>query len=172
MSENDNGLVNKLLEERVRGLNYFEIEAKHGIPAAEARALVTEALREVATKDPLELRYLVQVRLEAITKHLWEGLEAGSFKHAEVILRAADQLAVLMDLNQQTIKQQLTIISDEETAQLLAVLKANNRALFTRINALPLNQKAKGALEAWPEWTAEAATEAVEEIVYAEVVEE
>ena len=169
MEEGNNALVGKLLEERVKGLNYFEIEARHGIPAAEAKMLVNEALQEVATKDPLELRYLVQIRLEAITKNLWEGLENGSFKHAEVILRAADQLAMLMDLNQNTIKQQLTIISDEETAQLLEVLKHYSRALHNKVKALPLNKKAMAELEAWPEWTAEAATNAVEEVVYAEL---
>lgn len=169
MGDKDDGLVSKLLEERVKGLNYFEIQAKHGIPAAEAKMLVTEALNEVATKDPLEMRYLVQLRLEKITQFLWDGLEAGSFKHAEVILKAADQLAVLMDLNQQTIKQQLTIISDEETAQLLEVLKHYSRGLYGRINALPLNKKARESLSQWPEWTAEAATEAVEQVVYAEV---
>lgn len=169
MDERDSSLVQALLDERVRGLNYFEIEKKHGVPAAEARQLVSEALQEVATKDPLEMRYLVQLRLEAITRHMQEGLEMGSFKHAEIVLRAADQLAVLMDLNQQTIKKELTIITDEETAQLLEVLKHNNRALFSRIDKLPLNKKAREALEQWPEWTADAATEAVEEVVYAEL---
>lgn len=172
MDENDNGLISKLLDARVKGLNYLEIQSKYGIPAAEAKQLVTEALAEVATKDPLEMRYLVQLRLEKITQYLWDGLEAGSFKHAEVVLKAADQLAVLMDLNQQTIKQQLTIISDEETAQLLEVLKHYSRGLYGRISALPLNNKARTALEQWPEWTAEAATEAVEEVVYAEIIEE
>jgi hypothetical protein len=171
MADTTDGLVSTLLDERVRGLNYFEIQAKHGIPAAEAKQLVNEALQEVATKDPLEMRYLVQLRLEKITQYLWDGVEAGSFKHAEVILKAADQLAVLMDLNQQTIKQQLTIISDEETAQLLEVLRHYSRGLYGKINQLPLNKKAREALEQWPEWTAEAATDAVEEVIYAEVEE-
>jgi hypothetical protein len=76
-----------------------------------------------------------------------------------------------MDLNQQTIKQQLTIISDEETAQLLEVLRHYSRGLYGKINQLPLNKKAREALEQWPEWTAEAATDAVEEVIYAEVEE-
>lgn len=172
MVDNDNALVNKLLEARVKGKNYYQIEADYGIPAAEAKQLVNQALQEVASRDPMEMRYLVQVRLEAITNHLWEGLEAGSFKHADSILRAAEQLAVLMDLNQNTIKQQLTIISDEETQQLFQVLKLYSAALYAKISALPLNQKARLALEEWSEWTAEAATEAVEEAVYAEEVED
>lgn len=172
MVEAENALINKLLEARVKGKNYFQIEAEYGIPAAEAKQLVSEALQEVASRDPIEMRYLVQVRLEAITNHLWDGLEAGSFKHADSILRAAEQLAVLMDLNQNTIKQQLTIISDEETRQLFQVLKLYSSALYSRVATLPLNQKARTALEQWPEWTAEAATEAVEEAVYAEEVED
>lgn len=172
MEETNNALVTKLLEARVKGENYFEIEAKYGVPAAEAKQLVNEALREVATQDPIEMRYLVQVRLEAITKHLWEGLEAGSFKHADSILRAAEQLAVLMDLNQNTIKQQLTIISDEETQQLFQVLKLYSAGLYQKVASLPLNAKARTQLEQWPAWTADAATQAVEEAVYAEELED
>jgi len=171
MADGDNALTAKLLDARVKGKNYFEIEAMYGIPAAEAKQMVNEVLGEVAERDPVEMRYLVQLRLEAVTSYLWEGLEAGSFKHADSILRAAEQLAVLMDLNQNTIKQQLTIISDEETRQLFQVLKLYSAGLYQKVASLPLNQKARTQLEEWPEWTAEAATNAVEEAVYAEEVE-
>jgi hypothetical protein len=171
MADGNNALTAKLLDARVKGKNYFEIEAMYGIPAAEAKQMVNEILEEVAERDPVEMRYLVQLRLEAITANLWEGVEAGSFKHADSILKAAEQLAVLMDLNQNTIKQQLTIISDEETRQLFQVLKLYSAGLYQKVAALPLSQKARLQLEEWPEWTADAATQAVEEAVYAEVEE-
>jgi hypothetical protein len=168
----DNALAQKLLDERVRGRNWLEIEAKHGIPAAEARQIVNEVLNEVATKDPIEMRYLIQLRLEKITDHLWDGLERGEFKSGEAILKTVERMAELMDLNQDTIKHQITIISDEETLKLFEVLKAYGNRIFERVSALPLNDQSRAQLESsWHEVTAEAATEAVEHVIYAEVVE-
>jgi hypothetical protein len=168
----DNAMAEKLLSDRVRGRNWLEIELKHGIPAAEARQIVNELLSEVATKDPIEMRYLMQLRLEKIVDHLWDGLERGEFKSGEAILKAAERMAELMDLNQDTIKHQITIISDEETLKLFNVLKEYGNRIFERVSALPLNSKARAELEStWHEVTAEAATESVEHIIYAEVVE-
>lgn len=172
MSDDNDALLGMLLDDRVRGLNYFDIEAKHGIPAAEAKSMVNEALAEAASKDPIEMRYVVQLRLEKIVENLWQGLEQGSFKHAEAIIKSIERLTDLMDLNQATIKHQITIISDEETKQFLAVLKANNQKLYEKVEKLPLGKKAAAELESWPEWAAEAATEAVEKVIYAEEVYE
>lgn len=161
-------LQQMLLDDRVAGLNYIEIAAKHGIPAAEVRELVREALEETASKDPIELRMITQVRIEKVVNHLWAGLEQGSFKHGEAILKATERLAELMDLNQQSIKHEITIISDEETRKLLDVIKYNNNHLLTRVRELPLNDESKAALEQWPAWAAEASTEAVDEVLYME----
>jgi hypothetical protein len=169
----DNALAEKLLSDRVRGRNWFEIEQKHGIPAAEARNIVNELLSEVATKDPIEMRYLMQLRLEKIVDHLWDGLERGEFKSGEAILKAAERMAELMDLNQDTIKHQITIISDEETLKLFNVLKEYGNRLYDGISHLPsLGDQTRAELESsWHELTAEAATESVEHIIYAEVVD-
>jgi hypothetical protein len=169
----DNALAQKLLDERVRGRNWLEIEQKHGIPAAEARQIVNEVLQEVATKDPIEMRYLIQLRLEKITDHLWDGLERGEFKSGEAIVKVVERLAELMDLNQDTIKHQITIISDEETLKLFNVLKEYGNRIYDRISHLPtLGEQTRAALEeSWHELTAEAATESVEHVIYAEVVE-
>lgn len=164
----DNGLVQLLLDDRVSGKTYMDIQAKHGIPAAEARALVMEALTQVATKDPIEQRGILQLRLEAVVDKLWAGLEAGSFKHGEAILKAAERIAELMDLNQATIKHEISIISDQETAKLLSVLRENNAKLLAYVKTLPLTEEAQLELEAWPQWVATASTEAVEEVLYME----
>lgn len=166
MTNNENGLVDLLLEDRIRGRSYLDIEKRHGIPAAEARALVMEALSQVATKDPVEQRGILQLRLEKIVDHLWTGLESGSFKHGEAILRAAERIAELMDLNQATIKHELTIISDQETAKLLEVLKQNNNRLYQYILSMDLTDAQRLELEAWPQWAASASTEAVESVIY------
>lgn len=171
MTDNSSALTNMLLDERIKGLNYFEIEEKHGIPAEEARQIVREALEEVAQKDPFEARGIIQLRLERTVNMLWAGLETGSFKHGEAIIKAAERIAELMDLNEQTIKQTITIVSDEETLKLAQVLKLNNNGLYSRIAKLPLNAKARKELEAWPEWASESITDAIDEVIYAEEVD-
>ena len=171
MSENNDLMSSMLLDDRIKGLNFFEIGEKHGIKPEEARAIVNEALSEVVTRDPVEMRGIIQLRLERMTQHLWTGIENGSFKHIEAATKIVERIAELMDLNEQTIKHQISIISDEETLQLFHVLRANNRLLYDRVRALPLNQKALGELESWPEWAADAAGAAVDEvIVEAEVI--
>src|SRR5690349_23487312 len=74
-------LQNMLLDDRISGLNFFEIGSKHGIPPEEVRQLINEALAENVTRDPIEMRQLVQLRLERLTNYLWAGVENGSFKH-------------------------------------------------------------------------------------------
>lgn len=160
-----------LLDDRISGLNYYEIAEKHKIKPEEARAIVNEALSTVTTRDPVEMRGIIQLRLERMTSFLWSKIEDGSFKHIEVAVKIVERIAELMDLNEQTIKHQVTIISDEETLQLFHVLRENNRFIYDRVRALPLDAVALGELESWPEWAADAATHAVEEvIVEAEVI--
>lgn len=166
MANEDNGLVELLLKDRVEGKSYLDIEKKHGIPAAEARAMVMEQLAQVATKDPVEQRGILQLRLEKVVDHLWAGLESGSFKHGEAILRAAERIAELMDLNQATIKHEIAIISDQETAKILEVLKQNNATLYQFISSIKLTDEQRLELEAWPQWAAAASTEAVESVIY------
>jgi len=165
MAEND-GLTQLILDDRIRGRSYAEIELKHGIPAIEAMAMVREALESTTMRDPIEMRGIVMLRTEKIIEHLWAGLEQGSFKHGEAIIKALERLSELLDLNQETIRQEITIISDEETLQIFEVLKRSNALLRQKLDALPLPESAVRALEAWPEWVAETTTTAVEEVLY------
>lgn len=166
----EDGMLQLLLDERLAGRSWFDIQNKHGIPMEEAKRLYNEALMQNATKDPVEMRYLQQLQIERVIASMWKFMEAGSFKHAETIVKALERLSDLMDLNQSTLKRQLTIISDEETLQILEVMKRFGRALENKVLALPeLTDEIKLELKAWPEWVAEAATDSVEEVVYAEV---
>lgn len=170
--EYSNGVAEKLLNDRVDGLNYLEIERKHGIPAHEARAIVREALSEVTSKDPIEQRGILTLQIEKVIKYLITGLEAGSFKHGEAILKATERLAELHDLNQQTIKHEITVVSDEETAIILTVLRQTLNDVYTRFAELDLSTEVRKELsEAWPGWAAEASTASVENVIYAEIVE-
>lgn len=165
MTVND-GLTQLILDDRIRGRSYAEIELKHGIPAIEAMAMVREALDATTMRDPIEMRGIVMLRTEKIIEHLWAGLEQGSFKHGEAIIKALERLSELLDLNQETIRHEFTVISDEETLQLFAVMKRANELLYKKVQALPLSNEAAFELEQWPEWVAETATVAVEEILY------
>lgn len=168
----DAGVAEKLLEDRTDGYSYLEIERRHGIPAHEARAIVREALAETLAKDPLEMRGIQTLQIEKVIKYLMTGLESGSFKHGEAILKATERLAMLHDLNQQTIKHEITVVSDEETAIILTVLKATLNAIYARVNTLDLPDPVRKELtSSWAGWAAEASTASVEEIIYAEIVE-
>lgn len=172
MTDSNAGLTQMLLDDRVNGLSYLQIEAKHGIPAAEVRAMVTEALSQVVSKDPIEQRGILTLQIEKVIHYLIEGLEGGSFKHGEAILKATERLAELHDLNQQTIKHEVTVVTDEHAQLIFEVLKQNNGSLFNRVRNLELSPENQKAIEAWPEWEAEAATDAVTNVIYAEVVED
>lgn len=165
MTVND-GLTQLILDDRVKGRSYLQIEQKHGIPAIEALALVKEALESTTMKDPFEMRGIVMLRTEKIIEHLWEGLEGGSFKHGEAIIKALERLSELLDLNQETIRHEISIVSDEETMKIFTVLKHANEALLRRLMELDLTPSVRSELEAWPEWVAAATTEAVEQVLY------
>jgi len=165
MTAND-GLTQLILDDRIRGRSYAEIELKHGIKAIEAMAMVREALESTTMRDPIEMRGIVMLRTEKIIEHLWAGLEAGSFKHGEAIIKALERLSELLDLNQETIRHEFTVISDEETLQLFAVMKQAYGLLHQKVLSLPLTDDAKKELEAWPEWVAETSTAAVEQVLY------
>lgn len=172
MTDSNATLTKMLLDDRVNGLSYLEIEDRHGIPAVEARQMVMEALADVVSKDPLEQRGIITLQIEKVIRYLTEGLEAGSFKHGEAIIKATERLSELHDLNQQTIKHEVTVMTDENAQLIFEVLKQNNNALRERVRQLELSEANLLQLDAWPEWEAEAATEAVTNVIYAEVVED
>lgn len=172
MTDSNATMTKLLLDDRVNGLSYLEIEHKHGIAAVEARQMVMEALADVVSKDPLEQRGIMTLQIEKVIRYLTEGLENGSFKHGEAILKATERLAELHDLNQQTIKHEVTVMTDENAQLIFEVLKQNNNALRERVRKLELSEANLLQLDAWPEWEAEAATEAVTNVIYAEVIDE
>lgn len=165
MATND-GLTQLILDDRIKGRSYMDIELKHGVPAIEAAAMVREALESTTMRDPIEMRGIVMLRTEKIIEHLWSGLEAGSFKHGEAIIKALERLSELLDLNQETIRTEVTLISDAETIQLFEVMKRANQLLLAKVKTLSLSEDATHELDAWPEWTAESTTLAVEEVLY------
>ena len=160
------GLTQLILDDRIRGRSYAEIELKHGIPAIEAMAMVREALESTTMRDPIEMRGIVMLRTEKIIEHLWEGLEQGSFKHGEAIIKALERLSELLDLNQETLRIEQTIVSDEQTLQLFQVMKEAYAMLYDKVRRLAVTDAAIKELEAWPEWVAETTTAAVEHVLY------
>lgn len=168
----DDALAQLLVDDKIRGKSYLEISQKHGIAVDEVISILRDVYASTQIKDPNEYRALLQLRLEKIIDKLWDGLEQGSFKHGEAVIKAVTQLQELHDLNEKTIVHEINIISDAETAKIFEVLKKYSNGIYNHVASLPLTTEAKGALAAWPEWTAEVATDAVEEVIYAEVVED
>lgn len=165
---NDDGLRELILNDRASGLNWYDIQRKHGIEPVQAKQIYNEALSAVASDNPTEYRMLMQVRLEKVVNLLWEGLEQGSFKNGDTILKAIERISELMDLNQETIKHQITLITDEQALQVFEVLNKFAQNLRGRVQRLDLPERALLELDAWPEWSAEAATEAVEAVLVME----
>lgn len=166
MTDNS-ALTQLILDDRIRGRSYAQIEQKRSIPAIEAMALVREALETTTMRDPIEMRGIVMLRTEKVIEHLWEGLEQGSFKHGEAIIKAVERLSELLDLNQETIRHEVSLVSDEQTMKIFEVLKRAQDLLHAKINALELTDGARQELiEGWPEWAASSTTTAVEEVLY------
>lgn len=165
MTEND-GLTQLVLDDRIKGKTYAEIERKHGIPAIEAMALVREALEATTMNDPIEMRGIVMLRIEKVIENLWRGLEKGDVKSGEAIIKSLERLSELLDLNQETLKHEITLISDEETLKLFQVMKHKDSLMLNRVRQMALTDAAVKELEAWPEWVAEASTAAVEAVLY------
>lgn len=162
MSESSD-LTDLLLDDRIAGLSYDRIGKKHGIDALDARALVREALTRTADEDDWEMRALSLLRLEKVVENLWDGVESGSFKHAEALFKGLDQINTLLALNKQVVEEQRAAISDEQSQIIYAVVKENNRQLFNFLSGKLTESKTNQAiLEEWPATAAEAVTNAIE----------
>lgn len=170
---NDSKLTDLIIQERVRGRSYYEIEQKHGIAALEARELVREALESTSIDDEWEQRGIMMLRIERVIEHLWSGVERGEFKHAEVMIKAVEQLSEMLALNKEVIKDQQAAITDDQAALIYMIITENNRRILTYINEkLKPNKKQLELLEVWPQVSADSATHAVETVLYVDAEEE
>lgn len=162
-------LTDLIIRERVKGLSYYQIEQKHGVPALEARELVREALQSTSIEDEWEQRGIMMLRIEKVIENLWDGVENGSFKHAEALFKGIEQLSQLLALNKQVIEDQKAAITDEQAAIIYTVITENNRQLLNYINReLKPSKRQVERLEEWPQISAESATQAVEAVLYVE----
>lgn len=166
-------LTDLIIRERVKGLSYYDIEYKHEIPAEQARELVREALTRTSIEDEWEQRGIMMLRIEKVIENLWDGVESGSFKHAEALFKGIEQLSQLLALNKQVMEEQKAVITDEQAAIIYAVITENNRQLFNYINEqLKPTKRQEKVLESWTQYTAESATKAVESVLYEEEEED
>lgn len=164
-------LAQMMLDDKIKGISYNEIAYKHDLPVETVVATVKRELDSATIKDPIEYRKLLQLRLEKLIATLWEAVDNGALKSADTIVNAIDRIQELHALNEQQNTIEINIISDAQVTQLLNVLSYSFTALYSKISNLPLTDEARNELDNWNEWTAEAATEAVEAID-AELVED
>ena len=166
---NTSNLTDMIMTDRVKGLSYYEIEKKHGLPAVEAREMVREALSSTSIEDEWEMRGIAMLRIEKVIENLWTGLENGNSKHAEVIIKGVEQLSQLLALNKQVMEEQKSAITDEQAAVIHLLLTENNKQIFNFIiHELKPNKKQQAILEEWPAVAAEASTNAIEATIYEE----
>ena len=166
---NASELTDLIIRERVKGLSYYQMEQKHQITAIEAREMVREALSATSIEDEWEQRGIMMLRIEKVIENLWDGVESGSFKHAEALFKGIEQLSQLLALNKQVIEEQKSTITDEQAALIYMVITENNRQLLNHIQQqLKPNKRQLEILEEWPQISAESATQAVEAVLYVE----
>lgn len=170
---NESDLTDLVIKERVKGLSYYDIEKKHGVPALDAREMVRQALSTTSIEDEWEQRGIMMLRIEKVIEHLWDGVEQGSFKHAEALFKGIEQLAQLLALNKQVIEEQKAAITDEQAALIYMVITENNRMMLQYIHEkLEPSPVQLEVLEEWPQISAESATNAVEAVLYEEEEDE
>lgn len=170
MDDDNAQLVQLFIDDIAAGKSYYDIQVKHGIPAEEARVLVRQFLSDNYVRDREEWHQLLTLRIEKITTYLWEGVQNGSFKHAEAVVRLMERLAELLALNEQAIVEQDAKISAAQTEMLLRMFRVHDRIMRERIKEqLEAFPGAYEALTEYPEWAAEAAGEAVETVIIAEL---
>ena len=170
---NASDMTDLVIKERVKGLSYYDIEKKHGVPALDAREMVRQALSTTSIEDEWEQRGIMMLRIEKVIEHLWDGVEQGSFKHAEALFKGIEQLSQLLALNKQVIEEQKAAITDEQAAMIYMVITENNKMMLQYIHEqLNPNELQLEVLEEWPQISAESATNAVEAVLYVEEDEE
>lgn len=133
-----------------------------------------EALSKTSADDEWEQRGIMMLRIEKVIENLWDGVESGSFKHAEALFRGLDQLSNLLALNKQVMEEQKSKMTDEHAELIYMVIKENNRQILEYIHKeFKPNKTQLQKLEEWPQISADAATVAVEAVIYdAEEVED
>lgn len=165
----DSALTELIINERVRGKSYFDIGIKHNIDPLEARQLVKEALESTSMDDEWEQRGILMLRLEKVIDNMWDQVERGEWKHAEVLIKSIDQLSNLLATNKQIMQETKTMITDEQAQLIYMVISENNRQMLQYIkDVLKPNKTQQKQLEHWHAVTAETATNAVEAVIYAE----
>lgn len=171
MADNS-GLVQMFLDEKVKGRSYVEIGLKHGVDPIEVQRAVRQALSDSTVRDPEELRAILALRIEKVTEFLWKGLETGSFKHGEAILRAVEQTRDLYELIQQDRQETKFKLGEQETEVILMFAEKVVDNMREWIMGIPVGKKGQAELEHWAEKSAEAVTDAAEQIIEAQIVED
>ena len=162
-------LAEMIIDDRLKGLSYYAIEQKHGIPAMEAREMVREVIANTSIDDEWEMRGIAMLRLEKVIENLWLGVERGEFKHAEAMIKAIEQTSQLLDLNKKAIEEQRAAITDEQASIIYMIVTENNRQLLDYLNKeFKPNKRQQALLEEWPQITADASTQAIEAVLYEE----
>lgn len=166
---NQDDMTDLILADRIDGLSYDAIGKKHAIDPMDARSLAREALARTAEEDEWELRAISLLRLEKVVQKLWAGVNTGSFKHAEVLVKTLDQINTLLALNKQVMEEMKSAISDEQAEIIYAVVSENNRQIFRFLqDELKPNKKQLLVLDNWSSVAAEASTAAIEAVLVEE----
>lgn len=142
-------LAQRIADDKAKGHSYITIGQNYGIDPLDARQMVREVIESTSIDDEWEMRGIALLRLEKVVENLWKGLENGSFKHAEVLVRAIDQTSTLLALNKQVMKDRQMELTDQQAELIFSVLTLNNQRILEYIqDTLKPNKRQLQQLEA------------------------
>jgi len=168
----DNALLGIIKAARIQGKDFLQIEQMYKIPAPQAEAILKEYYAgRAAALDPNEQRMLQLDRLEGLIDVFQQMATMGNIKSGEVLLKALDQISLLIGLNQQATKTEIRIVTEEQSEIVFHLVRATLNGIL-RDYITPLLEKHQEVLalveDQWDDITATHWSQAVHEIVEAE----
>lgn len=108
---------------RLQGLTFSTIAEKLGVSVAAAQRMVQRGLRDAAPARAVqELRAEQAAQLDELIAALWPRMQAGSARHAEVILRALERKAKLFGLDAPEVRT-IELVSQEAVEKAIVELR-------------------------------------------------
>ena len=167
----DNALLAIVKSARVLGKDYVEIERLYGISAPRAEALIKAHYANVRI-DPNEYRMLQMDRLEGLIDVLMSMAQMGNIKSAEVLLKALEQINVLLGLNLEQTKIEIRVVTEQQSNVVYEIVAEVTKNILGLVQRTVTDQKQLAAIE--EVWDAEVDTsfgDSAERIIAAVVVE-
>ena len=120
------GMLDDLIYQwRLSGLGPFEIARKLGpsVTPEYVQGVIGRILSQRQQLTASEYRWLQLARLDTVINALWGGLQRGDIGHAQVILAAIERANKMMELEKETTRIEIELISDGQAELMKQTLR-------------------------------------------------